>query len=170
MNKRLRFLDSLFAERILCIPRPHYYEVGPNRDFDFLELDLTGYGSSLNASKIEHYTRSIDLALLGVKKLGPEVLGEEFGIRLIPKENNYTASNSIYEPFDCNPTGIAEHPAEAIVLACLNALTKAVDAYLEPTCSLCGHLFTWHMPPGPCDYGMPKGVKNSCVTCGSCKQ
>jgi hypothetical protein len=114
-------LDSLFAERVLKIPKPHFYVVNTYGDMDFLEEDLTPYGPSPSIYEIKRYTRSLDAVWEATG-------GTLFCCRTIHGDFDYIYKATVvrYDGIDGDHTEhegrSTDHPAEALVLACLRAV------------------------------------------------
>jgi|SRR6185436_3770835 len=120
-TSRLRRLDALFAEKVLGCKVAVDPLDGESILFQ-IEHDLWG--------KIPAYTRSLDAAWEGVEAVtkGSLLLCLESGTTDGPHsptgkdERFYFAAWSDYRPEECGERIEADHPAEALVLACLRAV------------------------------------------------
>jgi hypothetical protein len=118
MTDRLRRLDALFAERVLgCKVRWRELSDGePECDCAVAAHDVKDErGDAIG--RLLPYTRSLDAAWEGAKR------GDWF----IGVEGPFADSNVYLATIhtDCSETGFheeADHPAEALVLACLRAV------------------------------------------------
>lgn len=101
---RLRRLDALFAERVLG------HDI-----FDWTEQPVHGvdYWSRMVAGPLPKYTRRLDLAWEGATEYR-EVAGP------FAEDGLFRATTYTDEPTPF--VGTADHPAEALVLACLRAV------------------------------------------------
>lgn len=121
MTDRLRRLDALFAEKVLGC-NSHEYEADvycacPNFDHN---IDVEGHVA------LAHYTRSLDAAWEGATRFAPILLTKpstEWRAWIKVQWGDHIAT-----PKGIGPCVMAEviaradHPAEALVLACLRAV------------------------------------------------
>lgn len=116
-NIRLRRLDALFAEKVLGKTVAEQAVTGPlGETMRYLSADAT-YQNDPFSTILPHYTRSLDAAWEGAKKIAADQCGT-FAI--------FAASGGrVSVVFKTQTHGGkfegAIHPAEALVLACLRA-------------------------------------------------
>jgi hypothetical protein len=119
-DDRLRRLDALFAEKVLGCPAPicacEYWPGGQRM------ADGVAWCCACKRPHADPYTRSLDAAWEGARQhfTGSVSIGVSSGYG----PDGDSSKAHISEPMSCAiaAEALADHPAEALVLACLRAV------------------------------------------------